>query len=183
MKDVLTTIKERKSVRNYSTQAVPMSEVKQIVETAIYAPNAMNSQQWHFSVVTDANLVQKMSDACQKGMANAPVPFLQEKAKASDFHAFFHAPVVIVITIKEDKFTQFDAGAAAENICLAAAGMGYGTCITASTEFMFAGDPGLRAELSIPEEYKFACAITLGVETEGEDSHVRERNAEVISFH
>lgn len=183
MQDVLTTIKNRKSVRNYSAQAVPMSDVKQIVETAIWAPNAMNSQQWHFSVVTDANLVQKMSDACQKGMANAPVPFLQEKAKEPDFHAFFHAPAVIVITVKEDKFTLFDAGAAAENICLAAAGMGYATCITASTEFMFAGDAGLREELSIPAEYKFACAITLGVETEGPDSHNRERNPEVISFH
>lgn len=182
MYDVLAAIRNRKSVRNYSSKAIPMSDLKEIAEAAIWAPNAMNAQQWHFSVVTDQNLLQKMSDACRVGMANAPVPFLQEKAKEPDFHAFFHAPAVIVITIMEGKFTQFDAGAAANTICLAAEGMGYATCITASTEFMFAGDAGLMEELEVPEGYRFACAITLGEEIEGPCDHIRERNKEVISY-
>lgn len=182
MHDVLTAIRNRKSVRDYSSKAVPMSDLKKIVEAAIWAPNAMNAQQWHFSVVSDQELLQKMSDACREGMANAPVPFLQEKAKDPNFHAFFHAPAVIVITVKEGKFTQFDAGAAADTICLLAESMGYATCITASTEFMFSGDGGLKKELEIPEEYCFACAITLGEKTEGSDNHVRERRKEVISY-
>lgn len=183
MHDVLTSIQNRKSVRNYSTETVPMSDIKRIAEAAIWAPNAMNAQQWHFSVVTDQELLQKMSDACRSGMANALVPFLQEKAKDPNFHAFFHAPAVIVITVKEGKFTQFDAGAAADTICLAAEGLGYATCITASTEFMFVGDEGLKKVLEVPDGYCFACAITLGIEAEGTDIHNRERKNEVISYH
>lgn len=182
MHDVLTAIQNRKSVRSYSSKAIPMADVRKIAETAIWAPNAMNAQQWHFSVVTDQDLLQKMSDACRKGMENAPVPFLQEMAKEPNFHAFFHAPVVIVITVMEGKFTQFDAGTAANTICLAAESMGYATCITASTEFMFAGDEGLKKELEVPEGYHFACAITLGEEMEGSDDHIRERKKDVISY-
>ena len=182
MIDFISIINARKSVRNYTGAAIPQEDVKVIAESAILAPNAMNKQGWHFSVVTDAALLQKMSDACKKALADCPVPFLKEKAAAPDFNAFFHAPCVIVISIAEDKFTFFDAGAAAENICLAAKALGYGTCITASTEFMFAGDPGLKAELQIPEDYKFACAITVGTEAAGPDDHVRSRNKDVISY-
>lgn len=182
MHDVLTAIQNRRSVREYSSKAIPMFDLKKLAEAAIWAPNAMNAQQWHFSVVTDQQMLQRMSDACRTGMANAPVPFLREKAKESNFHAFFHAPAVIVITVMEGKFTQFDAGAAANALCLAAESMGYATCITASTEFMFAGDEGLKQELEIPEGYCFACAITLGEEKKGVDTQPRERNKEVISY-
>lgn len=182
MNDVLAIIKERKSVRNYADTLVSHEDLKMIVESAVWAPNAMNKQGWHFSAVTDPSLIQKMSDACRKGMADCPVPFLQERAAAPDFHAFFRAPAVIVITAAEDKFTAFDAGAAAQTLCLAAKSLGYGTCITASTEFMFAGNPNLKKELQIPDDYHFICAVTLGTETDGEDDHVRDRNMEVISY-
>ena len=182
MNEVLDAIKKRKSVRNYSSEPVKPEDLKAIAEAAIWAPNAMNKQAWHFSVVSDPAMILKMSEACRSGLANAPVPFLQERAKDPNFHAFFHATAVIVVSIAEDKFTFFDAGAASATICLAAQGLGYGTCVTASTEFMFAGNPGLKAELEIPEGYKFACAITLGKEQEGPDDHVRERNYQVISY-
>ena len=182
MSEVLTCINSRQSVRNYKDAPVKPEDLKAIAEAAIQAPNAMNKQGWHFSVVSNPALVQKMSDACRKGMAACPVPMLQERAADPQFHAFFHAPAVIVVTIAEDKFTMFDAGAAAENICLAAKALGYGTCVTASTEFMFAGDPGLKEELQIPVDYKFVCAIPLGVEADGPDDHVRTRNTDVISY-
>ena len=182
MNDVLTVISKRQSIRNYADTPVKEEDLKAIAEAGIQAPNAMNKQGWHFSVVSSPALIQKMSDACQKGMAACPVPMLQEKAASPDFHAFFGAPAVIVVSISDDKFSFFDAGAATENICLAAKSLGYGTCVTASTEFMFAGDPGLKAELAIPEDYRFACAITLGSEADGPDDHVRTRNADVISY-
>ncbi len=182
MNDVIKTIMERKSVRNYTSDPVKPEDLKAIAEAAIWAPNAMNKQGWHFTVVSDPAMIQKMSDACRVGFTNCPAPMLQERAKDPNFHAFFKAPAVIVVTIADDKFTAFDAGAAAENICLAAKDLGYGTCITACTEFMFMGDPDLKAALDIPADYKFMCAITLGVEAAGPDDHVRDRNEGVINY-
>ena len=182
MSDVLNVIKERKSVRNYSADPVKPEDLKKIMDLAVWAPNAMNAQQWHFSVVTDQAMIQKMSDACRKALANCPVPFLKEKAADDNFHAFFRAPAVIVISIADTKFTQFDAGAAAQTICLAAKSLGYSTCVTASTGFMFDGDPGLKGELGIPDDYNYVCAITLGVEAQGPDDHVRDRKSDVYTW-
>lgn len=182
MSNVLDLIKERTSVRCYQPDAVKAEDVKKIAEAAIWAPNAMNSQGWHFSIVTDGSLIDEMSKATKAGMKNAPVPFLQERGNDPEFHAFFHAPMVAVITRKDDKFTFFDCGAAAQNICLAAKELGYDSCITASTEFMFAGDPSLKEKLEIPEDYVFACAITIGLKKDAPDDHVRDRKEDVISY-
>ena len=182
MNDVLSLIHTRKSVRNYAETPISTNDLKAMTEAAIWAPNAMNKQGWHFSVVSDPAMIAKMSEACRKGMAESNVPFLQERAASPDFHAFFHAPAVIVMSIAEDKFTAFDAGAAAATLCLAAKDLGYGTCITASTEFMFAGDPSLKEQLQIPEDYRFICAVTIGIEKEGPDDHIRDRKTEVISY-
>lgn len=182
MNNVLETIMERTSVRCFQPDPVKEEDVKTIAQAAIWAPNAMNAQGWHFSVVTDKALIDQMSVATKEGMKAAPVPFLQERGADPDFHAFFHAPMVIVISRKDEKFTFFDCGAAAENICLAAKALGYDSCITASTEFMFAGKPELRTTLKIPEGYLFACAIPVGIRKDAPDDHVRDRKEDVISY-
>ena len=182
MSDVLTVINERKSVRNYSDQPVKPEDLKVIAESAIWAPNGMNKQAWHFSVVSNPELLDRMRKACRKGMADSNLPFLQERLQNPDYDAFFHAPAVIVISIAEDRLTFFDSGAAAATICLAAKGLGYGSCITASTAFMFEGDPEIKSALEIPDDYHFACAVSIGIEKDGPDDHVRDRNKEVISY-
>ena len=182
MSNVLDVIKARTSVRCFEDVPVKEEDVRKIAEAAIWAPNAMNSQGWHFSSVTNRELIDEMSEATKAGMKNAPVPFLQERGNDPEFHAFFHAPLAVVITRKDDKFTFFDCGCAAQNICLAAKELGYDSCITASTEFMFAGDPALKAKLQIPEDYLFACAIPIGVKKDAPDDHVRDRKEDVISW-
>ncbi|MCF0230670.1 MAG: nitroreductase family protein [Parasporobacterium sp.] len=182
MNESVKTIMNRKSVRNYSPEAVKPEDLKAIAESAIWAPNAMNRQLWHITAVSCPELIAKMNEGCRQGMLNGPVPPLRERAQNPDFHAFFKAPAVIVISVPNEKFAEFNAGAAAENICLTAAALGYGTCVTASTGFMFAGDPDLTKDLDIPEGYEFICAITLGKEADGPDDHVRDRNYDVISY-
>lgn len=180
--NVLDAIKARTSVRCFESTPVKDEDVKAIVEAAIWAPNAMNAQNWHFSVVTNADMIEEMSEAVKKGMREAPVPFLQERGNDPAFHAFFHAPMAIVISRKEEKYTFFDCGMAAENICLAAKELGYDSCVTGSTEFMFAGEPELRAKLQIPEDYVFACAIPIGIKKDAPDDHVRDRKEDVVSY-
>ena len=180
--NTLDAIMARTSVRCFEPAPVKEEDVKKIAEAAIWAPNAMNAQNWHFSVVTDKALIDEMSDATKAGMKAAPVPFLQERGSDPNFHAFFGAPMAIVITRKDEKFTFFDCGCAAQNICLAAKDLGYDSCITGSTEFMFAGEPELRNKLQIPEGYLFTCAIPIGIKKDAPDDHVRDRREDVISF-
>lgn len=181
MNEVATMIKKRRSIRGYRPDPISKEDLMEIAEAGVWAPNAMNEQLWHFSVVSDPEVIERMHQATIAGIMNSGVEFLMNKAKEPGYHAFHHAPAVIVISAKEGKFTTFDCGAAAENIALAATEKNIGNCILASVEFMFAGDKELRQVLHMPEEYQFVCAISLGY---FEDSVVKtsDRKMEVIDF-
>lgn len=181
MKDIVTVIKNRRSIRTYTQQPISEDDLKEVVESGIWAPNAINEQLWHFTVVRDPEMIERMHQANVAGILNSGIEFLRNKVKEPGYHSFYHARAVIVISAEEGKFTTFDCGAAAENIALTAVDKGIGSCILASVEFMFAGDSQLKQLLKMPENHHFVCAITLGYY---EESVVKlsERKAEVIDY-
>jgi nitroreductase len=48
--DVL--VRQRRSIRGYRPDPVPKELIREIVEVASYAPSSMNTQPWHFHVLT-----------------------------------------------------------------------------------------------------------------------------------
>jgi nitroreductase len=74
--DLMKIIKERRSVRLYDLkQDVPADLVQQILEAAIWAPNAGNVQPWHFFITRDRTLKGQIVRAAygQSFIAEAPV--------------------------------------------------------------------------------------------------------------
>ena len=51
--DVVEAILTRRSVRKYQARPVPEEQIKRLLEAAMAAPSAGNSQPWHFIVITD----------------------------------------------------------------------------------------------------------------------------------
>ena len=49
--DILDAIRKRKSIRGYKPDPVPKAVIREILEIAIRAPSAMNTQPWEFVVV------------------------------------------------------------------------------------------------------------------------------------
>ncbi len=114
---------KRRSTRAYTGEAIPAEDVRLILEAGLRAPNACNFQSWHFYCITD------------KAKIEALVPEVcgQTWIKKTS--------VVVVITEdttrlverwgnprKADMFVAEDAGAAAENMLLMAAELGYAGC-------------------------------------------------------
>ena len=182
MKSVLTTIKERKSIRSFSSDPVDAGDLKMIVEAGVWAPNAMNEQKWHFTVVTDPKMLKKMNEACCLAMAQSSSQMFHDQAQDPDYNAFYNAPAVIVMTSAKGTFPSFDAGAAAQTICLAAKSLGYDTCVTNSTGMMFDADPGLKDELGFPADQAFICAIVIGKEKDSPANPFRDRKLDVIQY-
>jgi len=58
-------IKGRRSVRQWKKEEVPDDLLKKAIELAIWAPNGGNYQGWHFVVVKNKNVIEKMADAVQ----------------------------------------------------------------------------------------------------------------------
>jgi nitroreductase len=50
--DIIEAIRSRKSIRGYTSTPVDKQIIEQILETAVYAPSAMNTQPWEFTVLS-----------------------------------------------------------------------------------------------------------------------------------
>lgn len=58
-------IKERRSIRKWKKEKVSDDLLKKAVELATWAPNGGNYQGWHFIIVKDEQMIEKMAKAVQ----------------------------------------------------------------------------------------------------------------------
>jgi len=120
MKDAITVIHERKSVRNFTGEKVKKEDLETIVRAGMAAPTAVNMQPWAFIIVTERSVL----DALNKDL---PYAKMLEKAGAA----------IIVCAIPEKAFqgkTEFaiiDSSLAGENILLATEALVLGAVWTA----------------------------------------------------
>lgn len=65
----------------FTEEAVAEADIDQIISAGINAPSAMNGQPWHFSVVTDAETLQHISEDMSGGMGGRPSPMPELSAE------------------------------------------------------------------------------------------------------
>ena len=68
--DVVQAIKERKSIRAFKPDQVPLDLLKEILEQAMRAPSWANTQPWEFAVVTGKKLKAIQDDFVKRGAAD-----------------------------------------------------------------------------------------------------------------
>jgi len=184
MNETLTVIKNRRSIRKYKAKQIGDAELQAIVEAPLHAPNAMNQQKWHFTVIQDKAMLDRFVSIIKENIMNSGIEFLIELVKNPDYHTFHHAPTVILITGDEQaRFIHIDCGAALQSIALAAESLNIGSCPITSSIFLFASERGnaLKKELGIPDGYNFICSIALGYK-DGKIPATPLRNKEAINY-
>lgn len=183
MNETLRVIKRRRSIRKYKPEQIANSELESVLEAAILAPNAMNLQKWHFTVIQNKDILQKITDVARESMKSGPER-MAKRAASPDFSPFFHAPTVIVITgDSTSRFVKLDCSLAAQNIVLAAESLNIGSCIMTSPELIFKSEKGqkLLEELGVPEGYTHVCTVTLGYR-DGDRPPAKPRKKDVVSY-
>jgi nitroreductase len=163
--EIISVIKKRRSIRQFDSRQIPADALSAILEAALYAPSAMNQQKWHFSVVQNRTLLKKMVQITRTNKLNSDIQFLIEKAGSDDYHTYYHASTVVIVSgDQQAKFIMFDCAVAAQNIALAAASLGIGSCIMTSAGLLFASEEGrgMKKELGIPDSYEHVCFIAMG---------------------
>ncbi len=144
---------KRTSIRQFKNESIPVEDLKMIVKLGGTAPSVNNSQPWKFYVITNRELLQKMADVVAKKIGSLP----GNKSRVSNhikkqtewFATFFKdAPALIAVSMSTyesvlEKGVDLDhdqinrgrkhpdiqsAGAAVQNMLLAAVDMGYGAC-------------------------------------------------------
>lgn len=165
MKDILTIIKERRSIRRFKTEQISNKDLNHILEAGLYAPSAHNQQSWNFTVIQSKDVIQAMSDDTKKSFVHAKDQRTRDLATNEKFHVFYDAPTVIVISGREDALMpQVDCAAATQNMLLVAESLNIGGCWNGYVAYLFESELGKSylKSLNIPEGHQPYYAIALG---------------------
>jgi nitroreductase len=156
MNETLKTILNRRSIRKFEQEKIKENELQAILEAGKFAPSAMNQQSWHFTVVQNKELLQKIDEACRTAFIKSGNKSFEERAKAENFSIFYNAPTFIIVTADEKAIApQNDGSLALGNMFLAAESLGIGSCWIHAINFLFSTEEGkaLKKELGIPAGY------------------------------
>lgn len=123
-------ISTRRSVREYTAQAVDKQTINRLIDAAIHAPNAVNQQPWTFAVVREQELLDRVSQAAKAHMLASPhAERFRSHLSDPKFQIFYHAPALILISaVKQGPWIVEDCALAAENLMLSACAAGLGSC-------------------------------------------------------
>lgn len=207
----LDFIYKRQSIRKYKNEPIPREDVMELLKAATYAPSPKHQQNWHFVVIENRDLINKMADIVSDSHDKLAYMAKDEKdrdlyLKLKKYYVLFKdAPVLIMVygkpyemieykllkdggadeeTLREILAPQSDSqaiGAAVENFLLGAAAMGYGTCY-------MTGPTHAKREIEElvgfkKEKYSLMAMITLGVPAdEVPKQPVRKPMAEVVTI-
>lgn len=151
-------ILSRRSVRAFDSRKVPEEDINKILKCGIYAPNARNKQNWHFTVITNPQTMEEMNELVKDSMVKLGLEV------ESDYHVFYHAPLVVVVSSMIEGYSEINAGCTIENMAIAARSLGIDSCIIGQTRLMYhqRNNIDINRLLKIPEGYEHDISICFG---------------------
>ena len=153
--ETVDAIRKRRSVRAFSDRPVSRELLESLVEAACWAPTASNVQAWRFCVVDDPDLVRKL-DMVSPGLSGKPPVIVVALSDRDYARAKGGAKAA-------DEFAALDVAYACENLMLAAADAGLGTCAIKSYN-----DDAVRSLLGVPENLVVELLHLAGLSRPGE---------------
>jgi len=111
--DILTAIFTRRSVRRFTQEPVSDSDLETLLRAAMQAPSADNGQPWHFVVLNERALMDQ-------------IPSIHPWSDMMKEAALGILVCGRIVEGEKGGYWQQDCAAAAENILLAAHGIGLG---------------------------------------------------------
>jgi len=148
-------IKNRRSIRKFQNKKVEQEKIDVIVNSALLSPSSRSRRPWEFIVVTDKDILKKLS-TCREHSSS----FLAD------------APLGIVVIANPETCDVWieDTSIASIIIQLAAQSLGLGSCWIQVRERYGAGNVKagdyIKKILDIPEKYEVECIIAIGYPAE-----------------
>ncbi len=154
----LDFIYKRKSIRKFKDEKVPREDILEMLKAATYAPSPKNQQNWHFVVLQNSNVINKIVDIVTEShkyiasLAKTELESQKYMRFLKYYIAFKDAPVLVMVYCNEYEMIEEKIlresnvdeavikgllsshsavqaiGAAVENFLLAASSVGYGAC-------------------------------------------------------
>ncbi|HEC97259.1 MAG TPA: NAD(P)H-dependent dehydrogenase/reductase [Nitrospirae bacterium] len=156
-------IRKRRSIRRFLNKEVEAEKIDQLVEAALRSPSSRGLNPWQFIIVTERDLLKKLSKAKKHGSS-----FLN------------NAPLGVAVCADPEKSDVWieDASITATYIQLAAESLGLGSCWVQIRDRIH--DKSNTAEeyvsglLNIPGNLRIESVIAIGYPDEEKPPHSRE---------
>ena len=157
--DTFEAIRTVLAVRSFKDTPIPEEIVQEIVQAAHLTASSMNKQPWHFIVVRDKAMLQKLGQLATTGRYIA------------------QAPLAIVVAMEQSPFDVSDGSRAVQNMVLAAWSKGVG-----SNWVGFNNLPQVNPVLGIPQDVTILAIVPFGYPTEqiGKGKKQRKPIGEVV---
>lgn len=136
---LLQVIFERRSIRRYRSELIPDEALGNILEAGRLAPSADNAQPWHFVVVTERKIKERLST----GRWNR---FVKNSAAT-----------IVGCGYANNEWSTIDVTIALENMVIAAETQGIGSCWIGDFE-----EEKVKELLNIPENLKVIALVSFG---------------------
>jgi nitroreductase len=206
----LAFIYRRRSVRRFTGDPVPEDHIRELVKAASFAPSGKNAQNWQFVVVPDRAKIEEIAVLVEKKNAELAARFKDKskaealRAMVRYQTVFRGAPVLVLVyagpydtvgemLLADGAVTSEEAAyyarpnpgiqniaAAMENLQLAAASLGYGTCWMTGPTCAAAEITDYIGAANIKPGYFLAAVTPLGVPAPGTGSQPPRRPPEDI---
>lgn len=161
-------LKNRRSIRSYQDKPVPLETIRELICESTLAPNAGNEQPWKFIIVSNRDMLKRISDESKKNIlariALNPDDYAAKYKgilEKKSLNVFYNAPsLVIILGPSKRKNLKVDCALAAGYLMMAATARGLGTCwVNLGAEIK---DPEMLSELGIQEDCTIVAPIILG---------------------
>lgn len=189
--DLLEGLATTRAIRRYTAAPVPDRDLRKILWFAGRAPSGSNRQRFRFLVLRDGDRAQQartaMGEAFRRGWSAKreadgyrPSRFADSMQEFVD--QFESIPVVVLVCLDRyrdpDPFEGASVYPAAQNLLLAARGLGYGGALTM---WHLMVEDELRNLLDIPDHVALSACITLGVPA-GRHGPVKRKPIDDVTF-
>jgi nitroreductase len=173
--DLNEAIRQRHACRSFTDQEVPRDKLERLIDAARLAPSSLNKQPWRLDVTTGETR-RKVDQAMEHttvylqeylDMLGREPSLVQNAIRFAN--NLGNAPAVIVVSVPSpdegiDEINVYvSAGAAMENLMLAATGEGLATC---NVTFSYWVRDDLAKLLGIPEDRVIVSLIAVGYAAE-----------------
>jgi nitroreductase len=148
--DAFEAIRKRRSIRKFTGAPIPKPDLETIVDAGRLAATGSNKQPWDFVVVTERKTVAEFT---------AVRPWIEQAAA-----------VIAVVMDPASRWWVEDGAAAIENMMLAAAALGYGSCWVEGDALP--REAQNKTLLGVPEARRILALVPVGVPAE---SPVKEK--------
>ena len=152
--EVLEAIRNRRSRFRFKDEKVDMENIKTILEAGRWAPSFGNSQPWEFIVVSDKDLIDKLSKIAGN------VTIFSERIKHAQFM------IAVVVDPEKDSYHFVEDGAvASQNMALAAHSLGlaaYWIGIYNRENKRKSAERQAKELLGVPKEYRMISILPIG---------------------